>query len=485
MSRKLVTNILVNILGYALPLAVGLACTPYIIHQLGAEKFGFLSVAWVIIGYFSIFDLGLGRALTQGLATRLSDGRERQALCLSVKTIGALLMLGLIAASTLFVSRSALLDHVFAVSPGFRDQASLSILFLALGIPGVLIYNGLKGISDAFEIFTVSSVIRALLGIWNFASPVAVIYLGGGLPDIIICLVSARLFSVIVFLAVVYKQFLSKALLCWDDGASFVSIARSGGWMTVSNIISPLMTYMDRFFVSAISGLSAIQYYTTPYDVVSRLSFIPESIFNVLFPKMSKINSSAGDDTLYSRSMTGIFLVMYPLSLLISSVGPTLLGAWLGPEFQSRSTAILNILAVGLFINSMARVPYNHLQATGKPHVTATIHMTEFPFYVGALIGLLNYIGVTGAAVAWMLRMLLDFIAMHIAATGGRTGRSVFRDIQMPTIFAAAIFGNLFINNLFYNILYSGFVFTAFVYMVLYKSAWIVPSIKSLIRKKA
>ena len=54
-----------NILGMSLPMVVALFAIPRLAHGLGEERFGGLLLIWMLVGYFSIFDLGLGRALTK------------------------------------------------------------------------------------------------------------------------------------------------------------------------------------------------------------------------------------------------------------------------------------------------------------------------------------------------------------------------------------------------------------------------------------
>jgi hypothetical protein len=49
---NLKTYTIVNLAGQVLPLAVGLVTIPRLLHMLGVERFGALSVIWVLIGYF-------------------------------------------------------------------------------------------------------------------------------------------------------------------------------------------------------------------------------------------------------------------------------------------------------------------------------------------------------------------------------------------------------------------------------------------------
>jgi O-antigen/teichoic acid export membrane protein len=74
-----------------------------------------------------------------------------------------------------------------------------------------------------------------------------------------------------------------------------------GGWLTVTNIVGPLMTYMDRFFIGAMLGLSAVTYYVTPYEVLSRLQMLPQAIMGVLFPAMAAAHG--GDQQRLDRAL--------------------------------------------------------------------------------------------------------------------------------------------------------------------------------------
>ena len=63
-GKLLARNTILNVLGYGLPMLVAIFAIPLLVKGLGTERFGILTLAWVIIGYLSLFDLGLGRALT-------------------------------------------------------------------------------------------------------------------------------------------------------------------------------------------------------------------------------------------------------------------------------------------------------------------------------------------------------------------------------------------------------------------------------------
>src|SRR5260221_9740565 len=77
-GRLLARNTVWNLIGNGAPLIVAVFSIPILIQGLGKDRFGVLALAWTLIGYASLFDLGLGRALTQLVAKKLGAGEERE-----------------------------------------------------------------------------------------------------------------------------------------------------------------------------------------------------------------------------------------------------------------------------------------------------------------------------------------------------------------------------------------------------------------------
>src|SRR5258708_26912936 len=67
-----------NLVGTAFPLLVAIFCIPVLKRSLGTDRLGVISLAWVVIGYFGFFDLGLSRALTKLVAEKLGQARPAE-----------------------------------------------------------------------------------------------------------------------------------------------------------------------------------------------------------------------------------------------------------------------------------------------------------------------------------------------------------------------------------------------------------------------
>jgi O-antigen/teichoic acid export membrane protein len=450
-NKNFVLNLIYNIIGYVFPFCFGLFSIPVIIKVLGVSAFGFLSVAWVIIGYFSIFDLGLGRALTQAIATRLANDRNSEIYSLVRKALVVMIGLSMIGGCILALLSITIIDLVLKVPADFRDEALRSMWVLGFGIPAVVLFSGFRGILEAFGRFDVSSAGRSVLGIWTFVSPLLLFSVTKDLMWIVIVLVCGRYVVLVAFGFFCISEFRTRGLFAHRVQTELREIMAFGGWMTVSNIVSPIMVYMDRFFVSSISGLSQVAYYATPYDFISRLNFIPEAIFGVVFPAMAKLHAEGSGRAiqLYTLSLKILGFAIFLTSSVLVLVSPLFLRLWLGPEFEAKSQLIFSFLAIGLFVNCMARPSYNLLQAQGLANRTAQLHLLELPVYVVALIVSLNYFGPFGAAVAWLVRASLDFILLTVVVHRETDGlHNPTRIITFVLIICLALVGLSYIMNL-------------------------------------
>ena len=75
-DRRITRNIAWNFVGLGTPLILALITIPQLIAVLGAARFGVLTLVWMVVGYFSVFDLGLGRSLTKLVAERIDSEKQ-------------------------------------------------------------------------------------------------------------------------------------------------------------------------------------------------------------------------------------------------------------------------------------------------------------------------------------------------------------------------------------------------------------------------
>lgn len=406
-----------NFGGLALPLGVAFITVPHLIDKLGHERFGLLALAWGLIGYAGALDLGIGRALTQMVA-RLRGEESYLPIPDVLVTAGRITLLagfvgGILIALAALMGGSNLVNAESALYPEIQD----SMLLLAVALPAQAMSATYRGMNEAFMNFKGVSLLRAGLGIINFAGPYLVSFFTTQLPWLVATLVVSRLLALYI-----YRQL---ANACLQDAAKFerrgaysVSIAKSlfsfGGWVTVSSVVGPIMVQADRFVIASTLSLAAVTDYVLPFEVVIQSLILVGAISSVMFPGLSKLiqeQPNAWQDY-FKKWLFRVAGMMAFVCFALAFLLPVLLPLWIKRNLNPQSIVIGQILCLGVFANAIGSMFYALLHAQGRADMTAKIHLLEFPLFIALLILLLNQFGVVGAAWAWLGRMVFDVIAL-------------------------------------------------------------------------
>lgn len=410
-------NTLLNLIGQALPLLVGVVTIPLVVHGLGTERFGLLSLAWVILGYFTIFDLGLGRATTKYVSEALGKGESDQVPQIIWTAVTFQAFLGFIGALVLFGITDFMVESVLNIPPQLLGESKDTFHLLAVSIPLALVSSSFSGVLEAAQRFDLVNAVRIPSSTLTFLLPLVGLYLGLGLPGIVALILLARVGTLAAFfmmdLGIVPK--LKKYSVSF---ARFSQLFAFGGWVMITSIVGPILVYLDRFLIGSLLTIAAVAYYTAPYDAVTRLTIISASLTMTLFPAFSALEGVRDRQRLgmiFSRSIKYILLASGPIIVMIVIFAKEILQIWLGSDFATESTVAMQVLALGVLINSLSVTPFALLQGTGRPDLPAKFHIIELPIYLGIAWIMVSEFGIAGAAGAWTVRVVLDAFFLYIA----------------------------------------------------------------------
>lgn len=414
-SNGLARNVVWNFVGLSAPMLVAIFVIPALIEAFGKERFGLLALIWSGIGYFSLFDMGIGRALTKLISERLgkkhSDHRSLIWTALFLIT-----SLGVAGGVVVGLSAEFLVSKGLDIDPTLQKDATNALRLLAVGLPFVVASSALIGILEAHQRFFAIAAVRVPLGVLMFATPLATAQISSSLTLATSGLLAIRMvaFFAYFFTATKVSSELKKPL--WPQATQAAPLFKFGGWLTVTNIVGPLMVYFDRFVVGAMGTMTAVTYYVTPSEVLSRIMILPLSVINVFFPAMTMaINNDRERLTrLYQAGSGTLLYILSPIIIGIFLLAPEALNYWLGEDFKDSSTPVVHWLALGYLINSCAFMPLTVLQSAGRPDIVAKVHLLELLPYFVLLWFLTRNFGIAGTAAAWSLRVFVDTIVLNI-----------------------------------------------------------------------
>ncbi len=400
-------------------MVLGAITIPYLVKNTGIEAFGILTLVWTLIGYFSLFDFGLGRALTQQVASSLATNKRHKVPQLIKSGLVFTAFTGIVGGLVLVVVANPLAYEWLKVSDSLEVETAYSLLIAAMGIPLTTLTTGLRGVLEAYEDFKAVNLLRMLLGAANFGLPaLSVMFFGPSLVYMVATLIAARIVVLAAHGWLVYNKlpvgwFKSKA-----RASDIKRLLSFGAWMTVSNVLQPLLVTADRFLIAAVLGASAVAYYTVPFEVLIRVLVIPAALTTALFPRLSsKLKSDlAVVPDLYRKCMRLVVIALLPVCLVIGFGSYWGLSWWINADFAASSWLIASVLSIGVLFVGVSAVPYSMIQATGDARTTAFLQVGELFVYMPLLLFFLHAWGALGAALAWTIRAGLDLVLMLIYA---------------------------------------------------------------------
>ncbi len=412
-GQRLVRSAVWNVVGAGFPLVIAVLVMPGLVKGLGTERFGLLALIWLGIGYFSLFDMGLGRALTKLVSERLGRGEQQEVPDLVVTALVVVLTLGLCSAGTVIWLSSWLISEVLNIPAQLQSEAEWAFIILGISLPFVMLSTALIGFLEAHQDFKAINVVRIILGSVTFLGPLAVLHWSPSLVAATAVLAVSRVIATVAYAFQCHKMKPSFFFNGRTRKRLMAPLLGFGGWISISNIVGPLMVYLDRFIIGALLTLTAVSFYTIPYEIVTRFFVFPVAIAAVLFPAFT--TSLVADHervfVLFRQAAKILTLAMLPLIALTVLLAPEGLTIWVGDEFARESVGVLRWLAVGVLVNSLARLPHALVQGAGRPDIIAKLHFFELPLYLLGLWILLKEFGIVGAAVAWTIRIGVDAVA--------------------------------------------------------------------------
>jgi O-antigen/teichoic acid export membrane protein len=412
---KIFRHSLYNLLGLGLPLIVAIFCIPVLIQELGEARFGLLTLIWAVVSYFGLFDLGLGRALTQLLAVALAENDYKRVGSLVATAIIVMGLLGIFAGLLMVLLAPWGVGLIQSV-PDPQETIN-AVLLMAIAMPTIILTSGFRGVLEARHAFGIINVIRLPMGLYTFLAPVfVVIYVSPRLDLITGALAVGRLIACGVHAFYAWRVLPDLHGRLAFKKTLLKPLCTTGGWMMVSNVISPFMGYVDRFMVGAIISATAVAYYTAPQEIVTKLWIIPGALTAVLFPTFATQASNGFEGTrkLFNTSIRWIYSILLPITVFLAIFAFEILSFWIGSDFAYESYVLLQIFSLGIFLNCITHVPFTLIQGAGAPRITALIQVAELPFFLFALWWLVSTYGLIGAAIAWLLRTVIDMFLMFL-----------------------------------------------------------------------
>lgn len=462
-TKTLRRNTIISFVGQVAVALCAIIMVPIIIHRLGYAAYGLLSLALTIFGSFSLLELGLGRATTKFVAEYLRTQEFDKISSVVWTSLLIQLIIGSVAGGVFYIC-APLIVQKMTIAANMLPEAEKMFRVLAFSIPLILGSSALRGALEGAQRFDITNYIKIPLNVFTYLIPLVCAKIGFSVSSIVLVMFIVRFLGTLVFLICCFSVLpqIKKIKLFQKIGVK--DLFSYAGWVAVSNFIVPFLVQVDRYFIATLVAVSSVTFYAVPFEILNGLWIIPGSIAAALFPAFSSSkNTDANFTDLFVRPVKYILISLGPIVLLLVVFSKDILLLWQGPVISQNSYHVLQILVIGVLINSLGWVPSNLLMGSGRPDLTAKVHIIQTPLYLVGAYFLIVKFGIIGAAVAFTLRVIFEAVLLF-----GLTFH-IYKDLLKPfllktvkssvfvIILAIVLFGQkaLSIVSLFQNLLLS------------------------------
>jgi O-antigen/teichoic acid export membrane protein len=306
-----------------------------------------------------------------------------------------------------------LVERVLSVPAALAEESWQAVAILGLALPFVLSSIVCQGFLESYGRFRVVAILRAGSQISTFVGPLLAMQFAADLRTVMWTLVLARVFIATLALLACAAAEPRLAREMRPSAAHCRSLLKQGRWITVSNLVSPVLVYVDRFVVGTVVSIAAVAYYAAPMEIAQRMLILPAALMTVFFPRFAAGTKDAATQVeFFALAVFSAALLLMPLALLLGIYAEELLALWLGGSFAATSRGVVEIMMCGILVNGIARVPLGLVHAHGKAEWSAYLHMIELPTYLVLAWMLTKSFGLLGAAAAWSARVAVDFASL-------------------------------------------------------------------------
>lgn len=447
LKSEIRAGFILSYVSMSVSILLGLAVTPYILKMLGQNEYGLYSLIGSLVGYISLFDLGVGTTTLRYVSRYRVEGNKQKlesfvATCfviyivigVIVLIIGAILYkyLDVIFASSLDASQIGKARTMFAILIG-----NLGVSFFGCVYPAIM---------KAYEKFTIFQKIVIAKNLVR--TLVVVVLLSLGFDSLGIVIADASLNILITIIQFIYVRFALKVHTApwkWEIG-SVKEIFSFSSFVFLSVLINQVNLRMGTFILGIFSNTAQIANYALGMTLATYYTQLSGALSGIFMPRLTQMTANNRpmhevEDVLIRVSRFQVKLLALIIIGFIS-VGEQFIILWAGEDYkQTYKVLILMMIAYYLpytqtTLNTLAQVLNKHKTRNciyGATAVANIILMCILAMQCGAL----------GAAISTCISMLIGygvFIQMYYKKGMGVNMLRYLKETYLDT-FPAAVLG--------------------------------------------
>lgn len=403
-------NAVYSMIGFVWPILIALFTSPFIVHRLGTDLYGLLSIVGVTLGFFGFLDLGVGGAAVRQIAVHF-ERDEHEEVGKVVSTIVAFYLgVGAVAALVLLLMTETLVTRLLGIPADLWQTARTAFYVAAPSFMVSLVVGVFHSVPQAVQRYDISTKISLVMSTVSSAATVTVLLLGGGIIHILV----AGLAMYSVALPIVYRiaRRLSPGIRpsLRLDMALLRQLVSYGSFFLLASIGTALLLQLDKLLISGFLGVAMVAYYVIPGNLAQKIHGLVGAATAVVFPMTAALTAADRRETLlrlYRDGMRLVFTLVMTLAVPMVVFARPFLKEWMGADIASNSAVPMMLLVATYSVLSLGAVAWSIANGSGHARINAMSVLVMAAVDVAAFLLLVGPFGLPGAAVAFLIAAIV------------------------------------------------------------------------------
>ncbi|HEX2437837.1 MAG TPA: oligosaccharide flippase family protein [Methylomirabilota bacterium] len=397
-------NILANVAGAGLAMAVFLVVVPIYLRLLGAEAYGLIGLFTTVMVASTVLDLGLGATLNREVArltARAATTADDRDVAITLEAGGW--GVGLLAGALFAIAAPVIAGRWLTFSHLAPGDVRGALWLMAAALPALVarsLYlaglNGLQRQGLANLVQVTGTVVRAIASVTalRLIEPVIGVFFT---VQVTLLLVETLALAVA----------LRRALPVTARGgrvrpAALRSLLGFSFGVSGTMLLGFALMSIDQIVLSAILPLAEFGYYTLAVSAANAVGQLVQPVTTAVYPRFSQLVEQ-GDDTAlaeeYHFFSQLVAVLVLPLGAILIAFPGELLVLWTHDSRVAQAAAVvLALRAIGTVLNALMHVPHVLQLAFGWSTLGAGVNAVALLLVAPATVALSLAAGGAGAA---------------------------------------------------------------------------------------
>jgi O-antigen/teichoic acid export membrane protein len=308
--------------------------------------------------------------------------------------------------------------NLFKVQQNNVEFAIKALQIAGLGIGVRFLDSVFRSIMHGYERYDLAAKVSMTINIFTILINLFLVIFGYGVVQILSNTVIIVMISAVIK-ALLARKLLLRQLIFWPsiNKKALKEIFGFGFYSWLQGIGSIFLGHIDKFLIASMFDMSALAYYGICLQISQQIHGLLAKAASFVFPLSSSMKELGDLDQLrriYFIGLNYITTIAIGIGLPIFCFSKEFLIFWLGAQFATEATNILQILIFASVLLSTSIVPYYYMNGTGFVRLNTVLGLISGTVVAVSSVYMMLSFGILGAAWARLFNFPINIIGRTI-----------------------------------------------------------------------